>query len=29
MIKGLAHVCIAATDLKAAERFYCLGEIRP
>jgi catechol 2,3-dioxygenase-like lactoylglutathione lyase family enzyme len=25
MIKGLAHVCLAATDLAAAERFYCNG----
>ncbi len=25
MIKGLAHVCIAAVDLAAAERFYCTG----
>ena len=25
MIKGLAHVCLAATDLAAAERFYCCG----
>jgi len=25
MIKGLAHVCIAATDLVSAERFYCAG----
>jgi len=23
MIKGLAHVCIAARDLAATERFYC------
>jgi lactoylglutathione lyase/glyoxylase I family protein len=25
MIKGLAHVCIAATDLTATEEFYCSG----
>ena len=25
MIKGLAHVCLSATDLAAAERFYCCG----
>jgi catechol 2,3-dioxygenase-like lactoylglutathione lyase family enzyme len=25
MINGLAHVCIAATDLAATERFYCSG----
>ena len=25
MIKGLAHVCISALDLAAAERFYCSG----
>jgi catechol 2,3-dioxygenase-like lactoylglutathione lyase family enzyme len=25
MIKGLAHVCIAARDLAATERFYCSG----
>ena len=25
MIKGLAHVCISATDLAAVERFYCCG----
>ncbi len=25
MIKGLAHVCIAAHDLAATERFYCNG----
>lgn len=25
MIKGLAHVCLSATDLAAAERFYCGG----
>jgi hypothetical protein len=25
MIKGLAHVCLSATDLAAAERFYCFG----
>ena len=25
MIKGLAHVCIAAMDLASAERFYCSG----
>ena len=25
MIKGLAHVCLAATDLAATERFYCRG----
>lgn len=25
MIKGLAHVCIGATDLAATERFYCEG----
>jgi lactoylglutathione lyase/glyoxylase I family protein len=25
MIKGLAHVCLAATDLAAVERFYCCG----
>jgi catechol 2,3-dioxygenase-like lactoylglutathione lyase family enzyme len=23
MIKGIAHVCIGATDLAAVERFYC------
>ncbi len=23
MIKGIAHVCIGATDLDATERFYC------
>lgn len=23
MIKGIAHVCIGATDLKAVEDFYC------
>ena len=25
MIKGLAHVCLAASDLAVAERFYCGG----
>lgn len=25
MIKGLAHVCLAAADLLATERFYCCG----
>ncbi len=25
MIKGIAHVCLTATDLAAAERFYCAG----
>jgi glyoxylase I family protein len=25
MIRGLAHVCIAARDLDATERFYCEG----
>ena len=25
MIKGLAHVCLAAADLAATERFYCGG----
>ncbi len=25
MIKGFAHVCLSATDLTAAERFYCSG----
>lgn len=25
MIKGFAHVCLSATDLAAAERFYCHG----
>ena len=25
MIKGLAHVCLSATDLAAVERFYCRG----
>ena len=25
MIKGIAHVCIASTDLAATERFYCSG----
>lgn len=25
MIKGLAHVCIAARDLADTERFYCQG----
>ena len=25
MIKGLAHVCIAASDLASTERFYCSG----
>ena len=25
MIKGLAHVCISATDLVLAEQFYCSG----
>ena len=25
MIKGFAHVCLVATDLAAAERFYCTG----
>ena len=25
MIKGIAHVCIGATDLAATERFYCSG----
>ncbi len=25
MIKGLAHVCLSAADLTAAERFYCSG----
>lgn len=25
MIKGLAHVCLSAADLAAAERFYCGG----
>jgi lactoylglutathione lyase/glyoxylase I family protein len=25
MIKGFAHVCLAAVDLPAAERFYCSG----
>ena len=25
MIKGLAHVCIAASDLATTERFYCSG----
>jgi catechol 2,3-dioxygenase-like lactoylglutathione lyase family enzyme len=25
MIRGLAHVCIAATDLASTERFYCSG----
>ena len=25
MIKGLAHVCLSATDLAAVERFYCSG----
>jgi lactoylglutathione lyase/glyoxylase I family protein len=25
MIKGFAHVCLAAGDLAAAERFYCSG----
>ena len=23
MIKGLAHICLSATDLAAVERFYC------
>jgi catechol 2,3-dioxygenase-like lactoylglutathione lyase family enzyme len=23
MIKGLAHICLSATDLTAVERFYC------
>lgn len=25
MIKGIAHICIAAADLAAAEKFYCSG----
>ena len=25
MIKGFAHVCLAATDLDAVEHFYCAG----
>lgn len=25
MIKGIAHVCLSATDLAAMERFYCSG----
>jgi len=25
MIKGMAHVCLLAKDLDAAERFYCNG----
>ncbi len=25
MIKGLAHICLSATDLAAVERFYCSG----
>lgn len=25
MIEGLAHVCIAASDLASTERFYCSG----
>jgi len=25
MIKGLAHVCIGASDLASTERFYCSG----
>lgn len=25
MIKGLAHVCLSATDLAAVEHFYCRG----
>lgn len=25
MIKGVAHICVAATDLPAVERFYCKG----
>ena len=25
MIKGIAHVCIGATDLTATEKFYCSG----
>ena len=25
MLKGIAHVCIAATDLEATEQFYCSG----
>ena len=25
MIKGVAHVCLSATELAAAERFYCRG----
>lgn len=25
MIKGVAHVCLSATDLPAVERFYCEG----
>ncbi|MEI8139379.1 MAG: VOC family protein [bacterium] len=25
MIKGLAHVCISASNLAASERFYCQG----
>lgn len=25
MIKDIAHICLAATDLGAAERFYCQG----
>lgn len=25
MIKGLAHICLSATDLEATERFYCSG----
>jgi catechol 2,3-dioxygenase-like lactoylglutathione lyase family enzyme len=25
MVKGIAHICLGATDLAAAERFYCGG----
>ncbi|MEI6809281.1 MAG: VOC family protein [bacterium] len=25
MIKGFAHICVAATDLAAVEHFYCKG----